>query len=199
MSTRLDLSKLSLMDALDLAILIEMEACHRYQMFASQFGHSGGYDAVPTLKLLSGVVDIYMPDLKFTDPEPAQRYCLAEDYPERAMVAIKEMHRQVGPLRFGPDGVARRGVLLRHLVMPGGLSDSEEVLGWIAQELSPHTYVNVMDQYRPCGTIGAYEELQTTISPEHYREAVEYAEEIGLMRLDRRDLSSLLKRLGIST
>lgn len=161
--------------------------------------NSSGYDSMGTLQLLDGIIDIYMPDFKFWESRTADRYADAADYPEVAVQGVKEMHRQVGDLRMDQNGIAQQGLLIRHLLMPHGLEETKAILSFIATQISTDTYVNVMDQYRPCGAIGAYEELQTTISPEHYREAVEYAEEIGLMRLDRRDLSSLLRRLGIST
>lgn len=111
--------------------------------------NTSAYDALSSLRLLDGLVDVYMPDFKFWKPETALRLALARDYPERAREAILEMHRQVGPLRFGPDGLARRGVLVRHLVMPGQGDESAAIFAWLAREVSPDTYVNVMDQYRP--------------------------------------------------
>jgi len=111
--------------------------------------NSGGYESVEVLRLLEGLVEIYMPDFKFIRPESAERYLAAVDYPERAREAIREMHRQVGDLVV-EDGVARRGLLVRHLVMPGGLEESREILEFLTS-LSPRTFVNVMDQYRPAG------------------------------------------------
>jgi putative pyruvate formate lyase activating enzyme len=116
--------------------------------------NTSGYDALRSLALLDGVVDVYMPDFKFWTPESALRLALARDYPERTRAAILEMHRQVGPLRFGPDGLARRGVLVRHLVMPGQADEAEAILEWLAREVSPDTYVNVMGQYRPDHKVG---------------------------------------------
>jgi len=111
--------------------------------------NTSAYDSVASLRLLDGMVDIYMPDFKFWNPRTASLLAKARDYPERAREAIAEMHRQVGALRFGPDGLARRGVLVRHLVMPGQLDETRAIMGWLATELSPDTYVNVMAQYRP--------------------------------------------------
>ena len=111
--------------------------------------NTSAYDSVASLRLLDGLVDIYMPDFKFWRLESARELSKAKDYPERAREAILEMHRQVGPLRFGPDGLARRGVLVRHLVMPGQEDEAEAIFCWLAAELSPETYVNVMGQYRP--------------------------------------------------
>lgn len=161
--------------------------------------NSSGYDSLSTLLLLDDLIDIYMPDFKFWENGTAQKYAEAADYPETARQAVKEMHRQVGDMHIDRNGIAKHGLLIRHLLMPKGLTETKAILEFIAQQVSADTYVNVMDQYRPCGTLGAFEELQTTISPEHYSEAVGYAEEIGLKRLDQRDLSSLLRRLGIST
>ena len=149
--------------------------------------NTGGYDAVDTLKLLDGVVDIYMPDFKFWDPEVAERLCTAKDYPERAREAFKEMHRQVGDLVVDEQGVAQRGLLVRHLVLPDNLAGTKEVMKFLAEELSPHTYVNVMAQYRPCGR--AYEQppLDRFPSREELVEAQEAARQAGLTRLDRRE------------
>jgi putative pyruvate formate lyase activating enzyme len=116
--------------------------------------NSGGYDRVETLALLDGVVDVYMPDFKFWRGETAARYAEAPDYPEVARAALLEMHRQVGPLRLGRDGLARRGLLVRHLVMPGLAEESGAILEWLAREVSPDTWVNVMGQYRPAGHVG---------------------------------------------
>jgi putative pyruvate formate lyase activating enzyme len=116
--------------------------------------NTSAYDAVSSLRLLDGLVDIYMPDFKFWNPETALRLAMATDYPARAREAVLEMHRQVGPLRFGPDGLARRGVLVRHLVMPGQTDEAAAVFDWLAREVSPDTYVNLMGQYRPEYRVG---------------------------------------------
>ena len=116
--------------------------------------NTGGYDALETLRLLDGVVDIYMPDFKFWDPQVAGDLCQAEDYPEIARQAVKEMHRQVGDLVVDEHGVARRGLLVRHLVLPDDLAGTREIMEFLAREISPRTYVNVMGQYRPCGRAG---------------------------------------------
>ncbi|MCP4204578.1 MAG: radical SAM protein [bacterium] len=117
--------------------------------------NTSAYDAPSSLALLDGLVDIYMPDFKFWSNDSSKRLAKAEDYPERARAAISEMHRQVGPLRFGPDGTARRGVLVRHLVMPGQVEETKAILRWLSEELSPDTYVNIMGQYRPQYQVGA--------------------------------------------
>lgn len=115
--------------------------------------NTGAYDEVETLRLLDGVVDIYMPDFKFWAEASAARFCRAADYPEMARLAIAEMHRQVGDLVIDAHGIARRGLLVRHLVMPEGLAETGKIMHFLAQEISPATYVNVMGQYRPCGQI----------------------------------------------
>jgi putative pyruvate formate lyase activating enzyme len=116
--------------------------------------NTSAYDALSSLHLLEGIVDIYMPDFKFWQPETALRLALAKDYPERARDAILEMHRQVGPLRFSRDGLAKRGVLVRHLVMPGQTEEAAAIFAWLARAVSPDTYVNVMGQYRPEHQVG---------------------------------------------
>ncbi len=159
--------------------------------------NSSGYDSVPTLKLLDGIVDIYMPDFKFWDPDNAKRYMHAPDYPGIARAALKEMHRQVGDLMIGSDGLACRGLLVRHLVMPGCLEESEQIFQFISRELSPATYVNVMDQYRPCGRAHHFENLNRALSGEEFDTALAMAEKAGLSRLDQKDLFLLFKKLGI--
>jgi len=116
--------------------------------------NTSAYDAIESLRLMEGLVDIYMPDFKFWESKTARDLSKAKDYPERAREAIREMHRQVGPLKFGPDGLARRGVLVRHLVMPGQLNESEAIFSWLADEVSRDTYVNIMGQYRPDFEVG---------------------------------------------
>lgn len=147
--------------------------------------NTSGYDQVPTLKLLDGVVDIYMPDFKFWDSAVAQAVCRARDYPAVARAALREMHRQVGDLRLDSDGVARRGVLVRHLVMPHGLAGTPAVMAFIAEEISPDTYINIMTQYRPCGR--AFEDplLADRPTQSDFEDAFEAARAVGLNRLDK--------------
>jgi putative pyruvate formate lyase activating enzyme len=147
--------------------------------------NTGGHDAVKTLKLLEGIFDIYMPDFKFWDPERARTYLKALDYPEKAGEAIREMHRQVGDLTLDKRGVATRGLLLRHLVMPGGLAGTREIMRFVATELSPDTHVNIMKQYYPCGSASKYPPLDRRITREEYAEALRAAREEGIRRLDR--------------
>jgi putative pyruvate formate lyase activating enzyme len=149
--------------------------------------NTGGYDAVETLRLLDGVVDIYMPDFKFWDPQVAARLCQAADYPERAREALREMHRQVGDLVMDEAGVARRGLLVRHLVLPDNLAGTKECMEFLAREISPDTYVNVMGQYRPCGRAGEDPSLSRFLTPQEHREAQIAARRAGLTRLDRRE------------
>jgi putative pyruvate formate lyase activating enzyme len=155
--------------------------------------NSSGYDAVETLKLLDGVFDIYMPDFKFTDPEVAKKMCKAEDYPERAKEAIKEMHRQVGDLIIDENGIARRGLLVRHLVMPEGLAGTANAMRFIAQEISKNTYVNIMNQYRPCGEAHKISSINRTLKMEEYTEAIRLTKEAGLSRLDKRERIRILR------
>jgi putative pyruvate formate lyase activating enzyme len=147
--------------------------------------NSGGYDSVSTLKLLEGVFDIYMPDFKFWDSRWANRYCAAPDYRDCATAAIKEMHRQVGDLQIDRRGIAVRGLLVRHLVMPNGVAGTREILGFLANEVSRHTYVNVMAQYHPCGKAHTDENTQRGLTLMEYQEALEFAAEAGLTRLDK--------------
>ncbi len=152
----------------------------------------GGYERVSALKLLSGIVDIYMPDFKFWDEAPARELCNAPDYPERARQALREMHRQVGDLQWDDRGIATRGLLVRHLVMPRGLAGTHGVLHFIATEISPNTYVNVMDQYRPCGQAVGRSDIGRPITSAEYEEALQVARDEGLRRLDERNYSRRL-------
>ena len=147
--------------------------------------NTGGYDRVTTLNLLQGVFDIYMPDFKFWHPEVAQKTCEAADYPAIARNALMEMHRQVGDLRIDASGIAIKGLLIRHLVMPGGLAGTSDVMRFIAKELSTDSYVNIMTQYRPCGKAAEFPELATYPSRADFKEAVNAARQQGLHRLDR--------------
>lgn len=146
--------------------------------------NSGGYDRVETLRLLAGVFDIYMPDFKFWDPSVAHSLCDAEDYPEVARNAIAEMHRQVGDLQIDERGVAQRGLLVRHLVLPEGLAGTREIARFLAGKISADTYVNVMSQYHPCGTIDESGKLNRRTTRKEYDAAVRIAGEEGLRRLD---------------
>ncbi len=142
--------------------------------------NTGGYDRVETLELLEGVIDIYMPDIKFFDPQLARRWAAAPDYPEVVRAAVREMHRQVGDLEIDEQGIAHRGLLVRHLVMPNALQDTEQVMRFLAEEISPNTFVNVMPQYHPEGRAWHYPELARRITSEEYRQALAVARRYGL-------------------
>ncbi|BBD09517.1 radical SAM protein [Desulfovibrio ferrophilus] len=147
--------------------------------------NTGGYDSPRTLALLDGVVDIYMPDTKFHDPDIAKRFCNAPDYPERARAAIATMHAQVGDLTLDDNGVATRGLLVRHLVMPDDLAGTAHWMRFLAG-LSKNTYVNIMGQYRPCGQAHVFPELARAVTASEVKKAKEIARDAGLTRLDRR-------------
>jgi putative pyruvate formate lyase activating enzyme len=155
-----------------------------------------GYESLETLALLDGVVDIYLPDAKFWEPATAARYTGAADYPQRMREALLEMHRQVGGLVIGEDGCARSGLLIRHLLMPGLLEESRAILRFIAEHLPADTYVNVMGQYHPCGRAGDFAELNDEIPLKEYRSTLEYAQKLGLTRLDQPDIERMLSILG---
>jgi putative pyruvate formate lyase activating enzyme len=147
--------------------------------------NSGGYDLTATLKLLEGVFDIYMPDFKFWDPQIAESACQAEDYPEIARNALREMHHQVGDLSVDEDGVAQKGLLIRHLVLPGGLAGTREIMRFIAREISTRSYVNLMSQYRPCGRASEVKGLNASLSPADFQTALQDAKAEGITRLDQ--------------
>ncbi len=144
----------------------------------------GGYESVTTLRLLEGIFDIYMPDFKYGDSATAQRLSGPADYLERAQEALLEMHRQVGTLVVDSRGIAVRGLLVRHLVLPGGLAGSREVLEFIARRLSPETWVNLMNQYRPCFQADRHPPLDRRPRRAEFAEVVTVARELGLARLD---------------
>jgi len=154
--------------------------------------NTGAYDALASLQLLDGLIDIYMPDFKFWHKESARQFAKAKDYPDRARAAIKEMHRQVGVLKFGSDGLAKRGVLVRHLVMPGQTEEAAAIFQWLADELSPDTYVNVMSQYRPEYQVGPsdiqgkYQDINRQPCADELQAARDAALHAGLTRLDQR-------------
>lgn len=144
----------------------------------------GGYESVETLRELEGIVDIYMPDVKFLDRDPAALYCDAPDYPDVVRAAVREMARQVGPLTVDRRGIATRGLLVRHLVMPGGGQASRRVIDFLAEEIGKDTFLNLMDQYRPCGRALEFPGIARRTTRDEWREARDYARERGLTRLD---------------
>ncbi len=150
--------------------------------------NTSAYDALESIRQLDGIVDVYMPDFKYWSAELSRDYLKAEDYPEAARSAIRAMHDQVGPLVIGADGLARRGLLIRHLVMPGALDETRAILEWIARELGPDTYVNLMDQYYPAGKVDGTRqpELARRLTSREFSEARAVADGLGLRRLDER-------------
>ncbi|MBW2542005.1 MAG: radical SAM protein [Deltaproteobacteria bacterium] len=154
--------------------------------------NTSAFDGPQSLRLMDGLVDIYMPDFKFWSRESARTYSRAKNYPEAARAAIREMHRQVGDLRFGADGVARRGLLVRHLVMPGQTDETAAIARWLADEISPDTYLNLMGQYRPeyeVGAIGSdgrpkHAEIRRRPTAGEMEAAYRVARDAGLWRFD---------------
>jgi putative pyruvate formate lyase activating enzyme len=146
--------------------------------------NTGGYDSLEALALLDGVIDIYMPDMKYGDSAIARQYSKVRDYVEVNRAAVKEMHRQVGDLTLDANELAQRGLLIRHLVLPGNLAGSENVFDFIAREISRNTYLNLMDQYRPCYRADKYPPLDRPITAAEYRAAMKLAQSCGLQRLD---------------
>jgi putative pyruvate formate lyase activating enzyme len=142
----------------------------------------GGYESLEVIKLLDGIIDIYMPDVKWSDRSVAEKYAQAPDYPAVVKAVLKEMHRQVGDLHISKEGVAERGLLIRHLVMPGDVAGTREIVHYIARDISPHSYVNIMSQYRPEHRARDFPELNRRITNGEYREALASARIEGLYR-----------------
>ncbi len=163
-------------------VLAAVDLAARDGLSAPIVYNCGGYESVHALELLDGVVDIYMPDFKFWSEEPARAYCGAPDYREKAVRALVEMQRQVGDL-IVRDGIALRGLLIRHLVMPGGLGDARRIFEFIAREISPRAFVNVMAQYRPCYKASEYEDIARPLSRADFEAALEAATRAGLERV----------------
>jgi putative pyruvate formate lyase activating enzyme len=145
--------------------------------------NTGGYDSLETLKLLEGFVDIYMPDMKYADPKVAEELSAAPNYPQINREAVKEMHRQVGDLKSA-KGVATRGLLVRHLVLPENLAGSFEIIDFLAEQISPKTTINVMDQYRPCYQANRHPAINRRPTAEEIRSVRRYAIQKGLNVLD---------------
>jgi putative pyruvate formate lyase activating enzyme len=144
--------------------------------------NSSGYDLVDTLLMLEGIIDIYMPDFKFWDPDISDLTCNAPDYPEIAKAALKEMHRQVGDLVLDHDGIAVKGLLVRHLVMPENMAGTGEAMEYIANHISTYTYVNIMPQYRPCGKAYQYPPFNRSITHDEFYTAIDMAKKAGIKR-----------------
>ena len=155
--------------------------------------NTGGYDSAETLELLDGVVDIYMPDMKYSDGRTAERLSGIKGYPQVNRAAVKEMHRQVGDLQLDELGVAQRGLLVRHLVLPNHLAGTEEVVRFLAQEVSTNTYLNIMAQYHPCYKAFDIPTLARPVNRQEFSEAIDLAHQQGLHRLDKQKLSLPLK------
>jgi putative pyruvate formate lyase activating enzyme len=147
--------------------------------------YCGGYESLETLRLLDGIVDIYMPDMKYASNSAARQYSDVDDYAEINRAAVAEMHRQVGDLQIDDQGVALRGLLVRHLVLPHGLAGTAQVAAFLSQQVSTNTYINVMAQYRPCHKAHDFPALNRAITRQEYLEAVTSALQHGLTRLDQ--------------
>ena len=190
----------------DVMLSLQQEGCHninlvtpthqmpmllRAILVASEKGlklpivyNCGGYESLHALEILDGIVDIYMPDFKYMDPAMGLMYTEAEGYPEAAKTALKEMHRQVGDLLIDKRGIALRGLLVRHLVLPGGIAGTAGAVKFIAGDISKNTYINIMDQYHPCFKASDNPPLDRRITTQEYAEAIELAEKAGLTRID---------------
>jgi len=190
----------------DVMLSLQNEGCHninfvtpthqmpmllRSLLIASEKGlrlpivyNCGGYESLHAIQLLEGVVDIYMPDFKYADPARAKKYSGAENYPEVARAALKEMHKQVGDLLTDKRGIAMRGLLVRHLVLPEGVAGTAEIVKFIAEEISINTYINIMDQYHPCFKAFDHPPLNRRITAKEYAEALNMAIKTGIKRID---------------
>lgn len=192
------------------AIMLELQAqgCHNINLvspshivpqimsavlIASQAGlllpivyNTGGYDSLSTLHLLEDVIDIYMPDMKYADEKAAYKYSRIPNYPAVNQNAVLEMHHQVGDLQINEDGLATRGLLIRHLILPNNLAGTEKILRFLANEISLNTYLNLMPQYRPAYRAPKYPELNRSINQSEYQYAIDMAHKCGLRRLDKR-------------
>lgn len=159
-----------------LSIAIEMG------LFVPIVYNCGGYESLEVIKILEGIVDIYMPDIKFLDPSLSKRFCNASDYPEVVTSILREMHRQVGNLSINAEGIATRGLLIRHLVLPSCGEDTKHILRFIRKEISKDAFVNIMAQYYPYNRAEYYPEIARRISGKEFSEALTYARELGLTR-----------------
>lgn len=174
-------------------ILAALEIAVRKGLSVPLVYNTGGYDSPETLRLLDGIVDIYMPDMKYADARIAEQLSGIKDYPGANQAAVKEMHRQVGDFQMDERGVAQRGLLVRHLVLPNRLAGTEEVVRFLAQEVSRDTYLNIMAQYHPCHKAFDLPRLSRRITDKEFNEAIELAHRYGLNRLDRHTPSPLLR------
>jgi putative pyruvate formate lyase activating enzyme len=177
-----------ILEALELAVQSDLKLPLVY--------NSGGYDSVETLKLLDGIVDIYMPDMKYDDEQTAREVSGINNYPQANRAAIKEMHRQTGDLEISKEGVAERGLLIRHLVLPGGLAGTKTITRFVSEEISRDSYMNIMAQYRPYYKAPQSAGLGRRITSAEFHEALLFAQEAGLRRLDRGHLVEALPTLS---
>ncbi len=166
-------------------ILDALELAASKDLYLPLVYNSGGYDSVETLELLDGIIDIYMPDMKSSDEKTAEQLSGIKDYPEVNKTAVKEMYHQVGDLQIDEEGVAHHGLLVRHLVLPNRLAGTQEVVHFLAQEVSTNTYLNIMAQYRPCYKAFDIPQLARPVLGQEFYEAIDLAHQQGLSRLDR--------------
>ena len=166
-------------------ILEALEIAVELGLYLPLVYNTGGYDTVRTLKILDGVIDIYMPDMKYSDEKIAKELSGIEHYPQVNKLAVKEMHRQVGDLQIDDRDIAQRGLLVRHLVLPNGLAGTRDTVNFLAKEISPNTYVNIMAQYHPCYKAPNIPGLAQRVSPTEFQEAIDLAHQAGLSRLDK--------------
>jgi len=174
-----------ILDALELAVSMGLYLPLVY--------NSGGYDSVKTLELLDGIVDIYMPDMKYSDEKIAERLSGIKDYPKINKAAIREMYRQVGDLQIDEEGIAQRGLLVRHLVLPNRLAGTKEIVRFLAQKISTNTYLNIMAQYHPCYKAFDKPLLSRPVNRQELKEAIDLAHQQGLNRLDKHHLPLMLR------
>ncbi|MFB6133180.1 MAG: radical SAM protein [Halanaeroarchaeum sp.] len=147
----------------------------------------GGFENTAVIEELDGLVDVYMPDVKWSDDDAARRFSRADGYWDAARESVREMHRQVGDLEIDRDGIATSGLLVRHLVVPGFVDNAKRIVDFLVEEVSPETYLNLMSQYRPAyrvGQEGKYEEIDRRVPREEYREVVDYARDRGMTNLE---------------
>jgi putative pyruvate formate lyase activating enzyme len=192
----------------DIMLVLQSSGCHNINlvspthvvpqimeavMIAAQNGlrlplvyNTGGYDSLACLKLLDGIIDIYMPDMKYANANIGLKYSKIRNYPHVNQIAVREMHRQVGDLQINEQGIATHGLLVRHLILPNNIAGTSEVVRFLAEEISRNTYLNLMDQYHPCFNAHLYTRLNRPINTQEYQTAVRLAHEAGLYRLDKR-------------
>ena len=166
-------------------IIAAVEIAARQGLALPLVYNTAGYDSLEALELLDGIVDIYMPDMKYGDAGKAHHYSHVRNYVEVNRTAVREMHRQVGDLVLDDGGVARRGLLVRHLVLPENIAGTDSILDFLAREVSTDTYINIMDQYRPCYRADDNPPLERPLTNKEFAQALAWAEAAGLERLAR--------------